>query len=81
MTRGGAKPSITTIKEDYNQEDLRSLHCGNKTITNSPTHYYPVILPEHPSETKIFTNEDEILLEAYYIKQALVRFVPSCFAI
>ncbi|GJV49994.1 hypothetical protein Tco_1440206, partial [Tanacetum coccineum] len=58
---------------------LSSTHCGNKSILRV-LRIILVILPEHPSETKVLHNEDGNPARAN-IKQALGRLVPSCFAI
>ncbi|GJV64652.1 hypothetical protein Tco_1475480 [Tanacetum coccineum] len=50
---------------------LSSTHCGNKSILRV-LRIILVILPEHPSETKVFHNEDGNPARAN-IKQALGR--------
>ncbi|GJS13598.1 hypothetical protein Tco_0408070 [Tanacetum coccineum] len=61
----------------YNQEDtypilLSFIHCGNKSILRV-LRIILVMLPEHPSETIVFHNEDGNLARAN-IKQALGYF-------
>ncbi|GJY79701.1 hypothetical protein Tco_0485502 [Tanacetum coccineum] len=54
---------------------LSSTHCGNKSILRV-LRIILVILPEHPSETKVFHNEDGNPARAN-IKQALGRLCDS----
>ncbi|GJS71360.1 hypothetical protein Tco_0704201 [Tanacetum coccineum] len=62
--------------EDFIEDTLPILlsftHCGNKTILRV-LRIILVILPEHPSETKVFHNEDGNPARAN-IKQALGSF-------
>ncbi|GKD64967.1 hypothetical protein Tco_1307075, partial [Tanacetum coccineum] len=54
---------------------LSFTHCGNKSILRV-LRIILVILPEHPSETKVFHNEDGNPARAN-IKQALGRMFPE----
>ncbi|GJV53624.1 hypothetical protein Tco_1449365 [Tanacetum coccineum] len=78
MTRERSKDFITASRKDYRSEDpfedtypiiLSFTHCGNKSILRV-LRIILVILPEHPSETIVFHNEDGNPARAD-IKQAL----------
>ncbi|GJY87081.1 hypothetical protein Tco_0501709 [Tanacetum coccineum] len=78
MTREEAKTSSLRSRKDYRSggsfEDtypiiLSFTHCGNKSILRV-LRIILVILPEHPSETIVFHNEDGNPARAN-IKQAL----------
>ncbi|GJU25144.1 retrovirus-related pol polyprotein from transposon TNT 1-94 [Tanacetum coccineum] len=78
MTREEAKTSSQQSRKDYRSEGsiedtypilLSFTHCGNKSILRV-LRIILVILPEHPSETIVFHNEDGNPARAN-IKQAL----------
>ncbi|GJY00675.1 hypothetical protein Tco_0358827, partial [Tanacetum coccineum] len=81
MTREEAKTSSQQLRKDYRSEGsiedtypilLSFTHCGNKSILRV-LRIILVILPEHPSETIVFHNEDGNPARAN-IKQALGSF-------